>query len=146
MGQVDTNLSTGLAGLDNVLKGLIPGDNIVGQPSTGRGVADTIDTARIRHKSGGVSSLTLKTYEQGRESFQAAKIDIGWCDEEPPQAVYSEFLTRLMSTVPGEPNGVMMCTFTPLLGVSEVVQYFLGNDWAPPVDEIDDREDMKPNG
>lgn len=131
---------------DELGTGLIPGDSIVGTPTTGRGVADTIDTARIRHKSGGTSSLTLKTYEQGRESFQAAKIDIGWCDEEPPQPVYSEFLTRLMSTVPGEPNGIMMCTFTPLLGVSEVVQYFLGDDWAPPVDEVDDREDVKPNG
>ena len=31
MAQVDTNLSTGLPGLDNVFRGLIPGDNIVWQ-------------------------------------------------------------------------------------------------------------------
>ncbi len=124
--------------------GLIPGDSIVGDPSTGRGVADTIDQAIVRHASGGSSRLTLKTYEQKREAFQGAKIDVGWCDEEPDQPVYSEFLTRLMSTVPGEPNGVMMCTFTPLKGVSEVVQYFLGDDWTPPVAELDDVEDVRP--
>lgn len=124
--------------------GLIPGDSIIGTPSTGRGVADTIDTARIRHITGGASSITLKTYEQGRQSFQAAKISVGWCDEEPPQPVYSEFRTRLMSTVPGEQNGIMMCTFTPLLGVSEVVEYFLGDEWAPPAAELDDTEDEKP--
>ncbi len=124
--------------------GLIPGDSIVGTPTTGRGVADTIDQAVVMHASGGNSRLTLKTYEQGREAFQAAKIDIGWCDEEPPQDVYTEFLTRLMSTVPGEPNGIMMCTFTPLLGISEVVQYFLGDEWTPPAAELDDVEDVRP--
>ncbi len=37
-----------------------------------------------------------------------------------------------------------MCTFTPLLGVSEVVEYFLGDEWAPPAAELDDTEDEKP--
>ena len=31
MAQIDSQLSTGLAGLDKTLKGLIPGDNIVWQ-------------------------------------------------------------------------------------------------------------------
>lgn len=112
--------------------GMIPGDDLVGNPTSQRGTADAIDTAQIKHLSGGVSRATLKTYEQGRESFQAAKVDVGVCDEEPPKVIYTEFLTRLMSTVPGERNGTMMCPFTPLQGMSEVVMDFLGEDWRRP--------------
>lgn len=111
---------------------MIPGDDIVGQPTSGRGVPDSIDSAAVRHISGGTSRIVLKTYEQGREAFQAAKVDVGWCDEEPPKPIYTEFLTRLMSTVPGEANGIMMATFTPLKGMSEVVMDFLGDDWRRP--------------
>ena len=112
--------------------GMIPGDSLIGNPTSQRGTADAIDTAQVRHSSGGISRLTLKTYEQGRESFQAAKVDVGVCDEEPPKTIYTEFLTRLMSTVPGERNGTMMCSFTPLAGMSEVVMDFLGEDWRRP--------------
>jgi phage terminase large subunit-like protein len=104
--------------------GMIPGDAIV---STTRrsGVSGAIDTALIRHTTGSTSRLVFKSYDQGRESFQGSKIDIGWADEEPPADVYSEFLTRLMSTVPGESSGLMLATFTPLLGLSQVVLGFL---------------------
>ena len=43
-------------------------------------------------------------------------------DEEPPMDVYSECLLRLMTT-----NGLMLCTFTPLLGLSDVALMFLPN-------------------
>jgi|SRR5579859_6135052 len=119
----------GMAG--NLGEGMIPGDDIVGTPTSARGLADSIDTAAVKHATGGVSRITLKSYEQGRESFQAAKIDVGWCDEEPPIAIYTEMLTRLLSTTPGERNGSMMCTFTPLKGISEVVSSYLGEDWRP---------------
>jgi phage terminase large subunit-like protein len=111
--------------------GMIPGDDIVGT-TAGRGVADAIDSFQVRHVSGGISRGVIKTYEQGRESFQAATIHVAWMDEEPPKPIYSETLTRLMSTVPGEENGLMMCTFTPLQGMSEVVMGFLGDDWRRP--------------
>lgn len=117
--------------------GLIPGDCIIGDPTANRGAPEAIDSATIRHISGGISRIELKTYEQGRKSFQAAKVDIGWCDEEPPEDIYSEFLTRLMSTVPGVLNGIMMCTFTPLKGMSNVVMGYLGENWKRPyADEL----------
>jgi phage terminase large subunit-like protein len=112
--------------------GLIPGDDIIGDPTANRGAPEAIDSATIKHISGGKSRVEMKTYEQGRKSFQASKIDIGWADEEPPEDIYSEFLTRLMSTVPGEANGIMMCTFTPLKGMSTVVMNYLGDDWRRP--------------
>jgi phage terminase large subunit-like protein len=43
-----------------------------------------------------------------------------WLDEEPPLDVYTECLTRLMTR-----NGLMMCTFTPLKGLSDVVLMYL---------------------
>ena len=43
-----------------------------------------------------------------------------WLDEEPPADVYDECLLRLMTT-----NGLMLCTFTPLLGLSDVAMRFL---------------------
>jgi len=43
-----------------------------------------------------------------------------WLDEEPPMDVYSECLLRLMTA-----NGLMLCTFTPLLGLSDVALMFL---------------------
>lgn len=99
--------------------GLIPGECIVRTPrATGR--ADAVDTIYVKHKSGGISDCGLKSYEQGRLSFQGTERDVIWLDEEPPLDVYTECLMRTMTN-----NGMMMCTFTPLLGMSEVVLLFL---------------------
>ncbi len=106
--------------------GLIPRASIVGDPIKRSGVPDAIDSVNVRHISGGITRIVFKAYEQGRESFQAAQIDIGLCDEEPPHPVYSEILTRTMATVPGQANGHIMCGFTPLLGWSSVVMMYLG--------------------
>lgn len=108
--------------------GMIPGASIVGTPAARSGVPEAIDSATILHLSGRHSRLVLKSYDQGREAFQGAKIDVGWADEEPPISVYTEFLTRTMATVPGEENGRMMCTFTPLKGWSDVVKLFLKSE------------------
>lgn len=105
--------------------GMIPKENIIGDPTSRRGIADAVDTVRVRHKTGGVSFLGFKSYDQGREKFQGTKKDIIGLDEEPDGGVYSECLTRLVSTVPGEEDGTMICTFTPLKGMSAVVLTFL---------------------
>ncbi len=77
----------------------------------------------IRHKTGGVSSLGLKSYDQGRKKFQGTAKHGIWLDEEPPQDVYTECLLRLMTT-----QGLMMLTFTPLSGISEVVLQYMSED------------------
>src|SRR5438105_6455039 len=48
--------------------GLIPAEDI-GEITWKRGVADFIDTAKIKHATGQWSSLGLKSYEQGRGAF-----------------------------------------------------------------------------
>src|SRR5690606_11178198 len=81
------------------------------------GLADTI---HVRHISGGISTIALKSYEKRREKWQGETLDWVWFDEEPPADVYSEGLTRTAAT-----GGLVFLTFTPLLGVSEVVRRFL---------------------
>lgn len=106
--------------------GMIPMDCIVGSPTQRRGITEAIDTVRVKHVTGGVSSLAFKSYDQGREKFQGtAKHGIN-LDEEPPADIYFECLTRLMTT-----NGIMIATFTPLRGMSEIVLRFMP-ELAPP--------------
>jgi phage terminase large subunit-like protein len=107
--------------------GLIPAANIIGEPTKRAGVAGAMDTGRIRHKSGGVSLVGFKSYDQGRKKFQGTAKHVCWCDEEPPADVYDEMMLRLMTT-----DGIMLGTFTPLSGLSEIVLRFLP-EMAPEV-------------
>lgn len=99
--------------------GMLRKDDIV-ETKTRRNVPDAIETIRVKHLSGGVSTIVLKTYEQGRETWQGTEQDIIWLDEEPPLDVYSEALIRTMTT-----NGIVLLTFTPLRGLSDVVLSFM---------------------
>ena len=105
--------------------GLIPRETLVGKPTSRTGTAEAYDTFSVRHVSGGISRGTIKTYDQGREAFQAAHIDVVMLDEEPPMPIYVECLMRTMATELGETNGLLMCAFTPLKGLSEVVLSYL---------------------
>lgn len=107
--------------------GLIPLKAIVGPPSHRAGIAGSLDTATIRHKSGGISKLGFKSYDQGRSKFQGTAKHVIWMDEECPMPVYSECMLRLMTT-----DGLMLLTFTPLLGLSDVALMFLP-EMAPQV-------------
>ena len=117
--------------------------NTIGRMTSKRGVPDTIESARIEHASGGLSTLLFKSYEQGRKAFQGTKMDLIWLDEEPSMAIYSECLLRTAATSPeGEDWGSILCTFTPLLGISEVVMHFLGREWG--ADVMDTRPKLDP--
>src|SRR5262249_2549336 len=85
-----------------------------------RGLAELADTIRVRHVSGGVSTITLKAYSQGRERFQGSTIDFLSLDEEPPIDVFLEALTRTNVT-----QGPTILTFTPVKGMSTVVKRYL---------------------
>lgn len=100
--------------------GLIPREAFNGKPSLARGVTDAYDTIQVIHKTNGVadgvSTATFKSYEQGRQKFQAATLDFLWLDEEPEEDIYSECIARITAT-----NGILFMTFTPLKGRSNVV-------------------------
>jgi phage terminase large subunit-like protein len=104
--------------------GAIPKDRIIDH-SASRGLADALDTVHVRHISGGVSTLQFKAYEKGREKWQGETLDYVWFDEEPPEDIYTEGLTRTNAT-----GGMTYITFTPLLGITGVVRRFL-LDHAP---------------
>jgi phage terminase large subunit-like protein len=106
--------------------GFIPADCI---RSTIRamGVPNLIDSVVVRWGGGGdvqagESVLALKAYEKGREKWQGPTVDGIWYDEEPPEDIYSEGLTR---TNNGQRGQFAQMTFTPLLGMSEVVRRFI---------------------
>ncbi len=105
--------------------GTVPRECIYGKPRTRQaGVGDVVDSFKIRHKSGGLSTCELKTYEQGWRKWQGTEPDVVWLDEEPDvsadqKRIYAEALTRLLTS-----HGIMMVTFTPLLGVTELVSHY----------------------
>ncbi len=105
--------------------GLIPGDAII-RATARSGTPDAIDTAHVRHTSGGTSLLAFRTYESGREAFQAATCHAIWLDEEPDFGIYVECLMRTGTT-----DGVVLCTFTPMRGMSETAMHFLPAGKAP---------------
>lgn len=106
--------------------GLIPGDSVVRIVRSSGGVADTIEIVYVRHVSGGDSVLVFKSYDQRQEAFQGTEQDVIWLDEEPPLEIYSECLIRTMTN-----SGMIMLTFTPLYGMSEVVLLFLPDGKLP---------------
>jgi phage terminase large subunit-like protein len=105
--------------------GLIPGDHI-GEVTWRQGFADLLDTAKVKHKAGGFSRLGVKSYQQGRGSFEGTEQDAILLDEEPPLDIYGECLIRTMTT-----DGLIMVTFTPLEGMSETVMSFLPDGKLP---------------
>lgn len=109
-----------------------------------QGVADTIDTIVVKHVSGNDSSIQLAAYEQGRTRWQADTVDGVWFDEEPPEDIYTEGITRTNVAL-----GPIMLTLTPLLGMSTVVRRFYPVPMNPEtmhltVMTIDDAEHYSP--
>jgi len=86
------------------------------------GVANAVDSVMVKHVSGFRSTLLFKCYEQGRAAWQGETLHGVWFDEEPPMDVYMEGLTRTNAT-----DGIVMVTFTPLKGMSDVVRLFLSD-------------------
>ena len=101
--------------------GMIPGRYIKEIKKAVHGVSDSVETVLVEHvPSGKTSRLVFKTYDQGRLRWQGETLHGIWFDEEPPQDIYSEGKTRLQVR-----RGISYITFTPLLGMTEVVTRFL---------------------
>lgn len=106
--------------------GMIPKDCLIDWDRA-MGVPNLLDNVRVRWGGGGDvqasdSILSFKAYEKGREKWQGPTLDGLWFDEEPPLDIYTEGLTR---TNRGQKGQFTMITFTPLMGMSEVVSLFL---------------------
>jgi phage terminase large subunit-like protein len=99
--------------------GAIPKD-CLGNTTMKPGVPDAVASVTVKNEYGGESVIQFNSYDQGRTKWQADTIDVVWCDEEPPLDIYSEALTRTNAT-----GGMVFVTFTPLLGMTQVVKRFL---------------------
>jgi len=99
--------------------GAIPYECVRGT-SMKQGVPDAVSSIVVKHECGEDSVIQFNSYDQGRTKWQADTVDFVWFDEEPPLAIYSEGLTRTQAV-----GGQVFVTFTPLLGMSEVVKRFI---------------------
>jgi phage terminase large subunit-like protein len=102
--------------------GLIPREAII-RRTLQHGSSDSFDTVAVRHISGGVSTITFKTFEQGRSAHQGEPVDFIWDDEEVPTKkendIFSEHLART-----GVTKGSIIVTMTPLDGRTPLIQKF----------------------
>lgn len=102
--------------------GSIPKSHIL-DLSWSRHVNDFIDTAKIKFiapdGTTGVSTVSLKSYDQGRSKWQADTVNGVWFDEEPDEDLYMEGLTRTNATM-----GAVIVTCTLLKGMTSIASRF----------------------
>lgn len=103
--------------------GMIPKELIIDH-SMRQGVADTVDTIWVQHASGGTSMCQIKSNEQGRAKFQGTAKQVIWIDEECDWDVFNECKMRTAGSG-DKASGILMVTFTPLSGWTELVTWLL---------------------
>ena len=76
-------------------------------------------TIAIKHSSGDYSTLFFSNYRQSPDTLQGFNLDVLVVDEQPPDGFYGEAITRTANT-----NGIMLGSFTPLKGQTQLVNSF----------------------
>jgi len=102
--------------------GTIPID-CIGKTHRKAGVPNAIDSALVKHVTGGWSKVYIRAYEQGFKKFMGIRAHGGWLDEEPPPEIWSQFI-RMGLAMPGS---ILYITETPEEGMTEVVSGFMNN-------------------
>lgn len=106
--------------------GMIPKDDIITWKKSPFG-PNLVDHILVKHhdeagNEDGVSIVYFKPYSQGRARWQGDTIHGVWFDEEPSYSIYAEGLTRT-----NKYGQFSILTFTPLMGMSDVVTKFIKN-------------------
>jgi phage terminase large subunit-like protein len=105
--------------------GMVPLEHC-GKATRRRGATgNTYDSVMVKYhdKNGkvtGWSRIGFKSYEMGEEKFFGRPVDLIWLDEQPPSNIYTQCITRTVST-----GGDVLMTFTPEQGVTPVVHQFM---------------------
>jgi phage terminase large subunit-like protein len=110
-----------LGAIGRIGTGTIPKDCII-SASPKNGISGAVDVVRVKHASGGVSTIGFKSYDQDIKAFYGTAKHVVWLDEECPRLVYNECLIRTMTT-----DGIMLVTFTPLHGITPFIVDFCRN-------------------
>lgn len=121
--QVAKTLQSKLIGCDDIKQsyklgtGSIPRDLI--DPKSIRTDGPNVLAMEIWHSSGGKSKLYFSNYTQQVRHLQGFELDLVVLDEQPPDETFSELVVRT-----AQRNGQVLCSFTPLKGMSGLVRKF----------------------
>ena len=126
--------------------GFVPASRIVDWQSMG-GTAGAMRTVRVRHKTGGISTVQFWSYNQGQHALMGDKVCWFHQDEESRDPkIYPQLITRTAHGDQGK-GGRGILTFTPENGRTQLVckfmdepgsgQHFTRKGWddAPHLDE-----------
>ena len=128
--------------------GLLPKKHYINEQGEFRtwnmaGVPNVVGTVEVQWHNAdgepqGFSKCEFKTYEQGADKFQGARVDVIMLDEEPKDySIFTECITRTGGDNDSEEElargtGILYGTFTPLSGYSDMVLSFLPDGMLPP--------------
>ena len=105
--------------------GMIP-RHCIGQRTRKAQVPNAVATVMVKHhtngKFDGWSKLDFKAFEQGEKKFMGTSQHEIWLDEQPPDGLFTQCITRTANT-----GGHVTMTFTPEDGVTPVVHQFTKN-------------------
>lgn len=121
--QVAKTLQSKLIGCDDIKQsyklgtGAIPRESI--DEKSIRTDGANVLAMEIWHSSGGKSKLYFSNYTQQVRHLQGFELDLVVLDEQPPDETFSELVVRT-----AQRNGQVLCSFTPLKGMSGLVRKF----------------------
>lgn len=102
--------------------GILPKECIL-RTTAKQGVPGGIDTVYVKHvPTGGTSTITFMSAEQGTKAFMGSARHIIHIDEPTDEAVYNECLIRTMTT-----NGRVVHSVTPKMGLTRMLANFLSD-------------------
>lgn len=104
--------------------------NCIGERVRKPGVPNALSVVLIQHhdedgRPDGWSRIGFMSYEMGQDKYMGQSLDWVWLDEEPPNDIFTQCVTRTATT-----GGFVSMTFTPEAGVTEIVSNFT-NDLKP---------------
>lgn len=102
--------------------GMIPLD-CIGATTRKPQVPNAFQSVLVKHhtdgKFDGWTRITFKAFEQGEKKFMGQSVHEIWLDEQPPDGLFGQCITRTANT-----GGSVAMTFTPEDGVTPVVAQF----------------------
>lgn len=89
-------------------------------------VPNALQSILVKHHTEGVfdgwSRIVFKAFEQGESKFMGVSVHEIWLDEQPPDGLFTQCITRTANT-----GGHVTMTFTPEDGVTLVIHQFTKN-------------------
>lgn len=124
--QVAKTLQSKLLGCDDIKQGYKLGSGSIPREKIDeksiRSDGANVLAMEVWHVSGGKSKLYFSNYTQQVRHLQGFELDLVVLDEQPPDETFSELVVRTAAR-----DGQIICSFTPLKGLSGLVRKFWDN-------------------